>query len=99
MYAFTLTRQGIAFHHFSRWRPIFAASFVGDFGLVLVARMPADVDVAFVQLMTILSVAFGQCHWAIKWAKDKTECLLKYRGTGARRAREARRREGGELAI
>ena len=77
-------------------RPVIAATFVDDLGI---ARLPVHLDAAIAQLMTILTTTFGQCHLAINWSKGKTECLLKYRGTGATFAREARRREDGELAI
>jgi len=80
-------------------RPVIAATFVDDLGLILLARLPAHLDAAIAQLLHILTTAFGQCHLTINWAKGKTECLLKYRGNGATRAREARRRGSGELAI
>ena len=69
------------------------AAFVDDECLVVLARMPVEMDRA------ITVVIFRAIAMQIIWSPGKTECLLRYRGRHAVRHFEQWRSADGGLVI
>ena len=64
------------------------AAFVDDECVVLVARTAATLDTAINSLLIVLVDIFSVLHLQVNWKPGKTECLFKYRGSGAIARRE-----------
>ena len=75
------------------------ATYVDDEALVLLAKSPDLLDSAINVLLGSLVSVFSSFSLAINWDPGKTEMMLKYRGKGAARALEKRRRPDGTIAV
>eukprot|EP00973_Karenia_brevis_P048281 6702616-Karenia_brevis.AAC.1 len=69
--------------------------FVDDACFILMAKSAKMLDKAIQTLLKALVDVFGKFQLGINWDKNKTECMIKYRGHHAKEALEAHRHEGG----
>eukprot|EP00973_Karenia_brevis_P055075 7656627-Karenia_brevis.AAC.1 len=75
------------------------AAFVDDEAVVLVARTPQLLDAAIDIALDALVDIFDCLHLELNFKAGKSECLVKYRGTGAASHLNKRRQADGRLLI
>jgi hypothetical protein len=78
--------------------PVIDAAFVDDEALAILARSPCQLDKAVNKMLEHLVRICSQMRLDINWNPGKTEAFLRYRGKGAVKRLELKRRADGSLA-